>query len=335
MGLYKRDTTWCVQYFANGKRIREAIGPSKRQAELVLAKRKADIREGRYFAPTEKPLAFSVLADRYLKEYAALHKKPRSCLRNVASTKVLNAYFGETLITTIQPEHVHAFILSRKDRGKSAATINVEVGHLSHMFTWANKLKLTAHHPVRGVGYLKASRKDRYLTRDEIDRLLAVCRRNLRDMVILALGTGMRASEVLSLDREQVDLKRQVVILPDTKNGDRRIVPLPPEVVTMFQRRPTPLGRWFAGGLGNLEKGFLRAVRRANLSGVSFHTLRHTFASHAVMAGVDLYTLAKLLGHRTLQMTQRYAHLAPAHLHAATEQATRSIFAEDVPQQVP
>src|SRR5262245_64459379 len=106
MGLYKRQgktgPTWVIQYFAHGKRVREAIGPSKRQAELVLAKRKADIREGRYFTPTEKPLAFSVLLDRYLKEYAALHKKPRAYERNVASTKVLKAFFGETPIANIK-----------------------------------------------------------------------------------------------------------------------------------------------------------------------------------------------------------------------------------------
>src|SRR6185369_12076046 len=137
MGLYKRKgkagTTWGVQYFAHGKRVREAIGPSKRQAELVLAKRKADIREGRYFAPTEKPLAFSVLADRYLKEHAALHKKPQSYLRNVASAKVLKSHFGETLITNVQPADVHTFILGRRERGKAANTINTEIAHLSHM----------------------------------------------------------------------------------------------------------------------------------------------------------------------------------------------------------
>src|SRR6266852_4140099 len=124
MGLYKRNDTWSIQYFANGKRVRESIGLSKRQAELVLAKRKADIREDRYFPPTEKPLAFSVLADRYLKEYAALHKKPRSYKRNLASTRVLVAYFGEKPVSRITPQDVHGFIMKRKEQGKAGATVN-------------------------------------------------------------------------------------------------------------------------------------------------------------------------------------------------------------------
>jgi hypothetical protein len=69
--------------------------------------------------------------------------------------------------------------------------------------------------------------------------------------------------------------------------------------------------------------------------GETFHTLRHTFASHAVMSGIDLYTLAKILGHRDLSMVQRYAHLAPSHLKAATNQAAATIFADNVPRQVP
>lgn len=340
MGLYKRHgkegATWNIQYFAHGKRVREAIGPSKRQAELVLAKRKADIREGRYFAPTEKPLAFSVLADRYLKEYAALHKKPRSYLRNAASTKVLKAYFSETLITNIKPEHVHAFILSRKEQGKASATINGEIALLSHMFTWGNRLKLVAHHPVRGVGYLKAHRRERYLSHEEIQQLLTACTGDMQEMVMLSLGTGMRASEVLGLDRDRVDMKNRVVVLVDTKNGERRVVPLPLEVVEMLARRPVPLREFFPGvTLNKLVLRVRRVVRRIGLSGVSFHTLRHTFASHAVMAGVDLYTLAKILGHKDIKMVQRYAHLAPAHLQAATDQAARAIFAKEVPHQVP
>jgi integrase len=336
MGLYKRNGTWCVQYFAHGKRVREAIGPSKRQAELVLAKRKADIREGRYFAPTERPLAFSVLLDRYLREYVAVHRKPRSYLRYVAAAKVLTGYFGEKLVKNVRPEDVHAFILHRRERGKSGATINGELAVLSSAYTWANKLKLTTHHPCRGIGRLKANRKDRYLSQEEIQYLLTAISGDLHDTAIVALGTGMRASEVLTLDRDHVNLTQAVAVLPDTKNGDHRAVPLPPPVVVMFQQRPLPLREWFPGlTYKRLSEQFSRAAKKAGLPGVTFHTLRHTFASYAAMNGVDLYTLAKLLGHRDLAQVQRYAHLSRSHLQTAANQAATAIFAEHVPHQVP
>ena len=342
MGLYKRQTSagspcWYIQYFFNGKRRREAIGPSKREAELVLGKRKAAIREGKFFdVRKENDMSFSVLADRYLKEYAQDHKKPRSYQRNVTSTKVLKAFFGETAIKTISPETVDAFVQERKGQRKAPATINVEIAHLSHMFTWANQRKLTHNHPVRGREKLATPCKERYLSHEEIQQLLSACTGELRDMVIIALGSGMRASEVLNLDRDHLDLKRAVAVLPDTKNGDRRLVPLPPLVIEMLTHRPAPLRELFPGwNLSRLEHHFPHAVQQAGLRDVTFHTLRHTFASHAVMAGVDLYTLAKILGHRTINMVQRYAHLAPAHLQAATTQAAAAIFARDVPQEVP
>src|SRR5215208_4394899 len=118
MGLYKRankegPATWCVQYFANGKRLREAVGPSKREAEIVLGKRKTAIREGKFFdVRKETNIAFGPLCDRYLKEYAALHKKPRSYLRNEVSTKVLKAFFSETIpAKQIQLADVSRFIV--------------------------------------------------------------------------------------------------------------------------------------------------------------------------------------------------------------------------------
>jgi len=340
MGLYKRQgttgATWCIQYFANGLRVRESIGPSKRQAQLVLAKRKADIREGRYFAPTEKPLAFSVLADRYVEEYAKDNKKPRSYQRNVVSAKTLKKFFGDTLIQHMTPEDVDRYSQERKAQGRANATINLDLATLSHMFTWANTRTLTHNHPVRGRGKLKAAQKERYLTQEEIQHLLNTCTGDLRDMAMLALGTGMRASEILGLEREQMDLKQAVVVLPDTKNGDRRAVPLPPQITDMLARRPAPLRELFPGwNLRRLEYHFPQAVQHAHLVDVTFHTLRHTFASHAVMAGIDLLTLAKILGHRNINMVQRYAHLAPAHLQAATAQAANAIFAADVPRQMP
>ena len=204
--------------------MREAVGPSKREAELVLGKRKAAIREGKFFdVRKETNIAFGVLCDRYLKEHAALHKKPRTYMRNVASTKVLKAFFGETTPAKhIQAADVSRFIVHRKEQGRSPYTINGEVAHLSHLFTWAGKLGLVAKHPVRGIGYLRVKPKERYLSRGEIQILLNACSGDLRDLVVLSLGTGMRATEVLTLDRDHTDLKVGTATLIDTKNGDRR-----------------------------------------------------------------------------------------------------------------
>ena len=172
-------------------------------------------------------------------------------------------------------------------------------------------MKLATHHQAKGLGRLKTPIKERYLSHEEIRQLLDASSGDLKDMIIVALGMGMRASEVLGLDRDQVDLKNAVVKLKDAKNGDRRLVLLPPRVVATLQQRPAPLRELFPEWpLDKLMHTVQRVAKRAGLQGVTFHTLRHTFASHAVMAGVDLYTLAKILGHRDLAQVQRYAHLA-------------------------
>ena len=129
MGLYKRGSVWTIQYFASGKRGREAIGPSRRQAELVLAKRRADLREGRYFeAQKERPLTFAILAGRYTEEYAKNYKKIRSYQRNLVSAKALKQFFGEALIANITPEDVDRYSQERKMQGKANATINLDLG---------------------------------------------------------------------------------------------------------------------------------------------------------------------------------------------------------------
>jgi integrase len=192
-----------------------------------------------------------------------------------------------------------------------------------------------ARHPVKGIGYLRVKPKERYLSREEIRLLLDACSGDLWDLVMLSLGTGMRATEVLTVDREHTDLRHGTVILIDTKNGDRRLVPLSSEIVTMLQQRPVPIREWFPKWYrGRLTHAFVVLVRKAELAGtgVSFHTLRHTFASHAVMNGVDLFTVGKLLGHKTIQQTQRYAHLVPDHMRTAVEQTAQALFAPDVPR---
>src|SRR5262245_10914627 len=160
----------------------------------------------------------------------------------------------------------------------------------------------------------------RWLTEDEIRKLLDACsksrNRDLRAAVVVALNTGLRRSELLGLTWDRVDLSRGVIRLEVTKSGKRREVPLNAEsyasLVSFNQRESARVFR-----NQSLRKAYENAVSNAKLDDVNFHTLRHTFASWAVMRGVSLKELQELLGHSSLAMTMRYAHLAPERLRSA------------------
>ena len=160
----------------------------------------------------------------------------------------------------------------------------------------------------------------RWLTEDEIKKLLDACgtsrNRDLRAAVVVAINTGLRRSELLGLTWDRVDLSRGVIRLEVTKSGKRREVPLNTEsYAALVSLGPSESGRVFRNQ--SLRKAYENAVANAKLDDVNFHTLRHTFASWAIMRGVSLKELQELLGHSSLAMTMRYAHLAPERLRAA------------------
>jgi integrase len=175
-------------------------------------------------------------------------------------------------------------------------------------------------------------RQSRYLSTEEIDRLLAVCPAHLKRLVLTALHAGMRKSEILTLRWEQVNLEQRFVLLLDTKNGESRGVPLT-ETITGVLRElqaeqerfglsstfvfPNPLtGKPYRH---DIKTSWYTALRKANITDFHFHDLRHTCASYLRMQGVDLLTIAEILGHKDLKMTRRYAHVAPTHRLAAIE----------------
>jgi len=171
----------------------------------------------------------------------------------------------------------------------------------------------------------------RYFDDAEIARILQACAESrspiLGAVVRLALNTGLRQAEILDLEWERVNLSTGMLLIRRTKNSKPRSVPMNGAVyetlVTLERdadRRTT--GRLFpAGEKGSqIRTAWNTVLKRAAISDATFHTLRHTFASHHVMAGTSLQTVAELLGHSDIRMTLRYAHLSPAHLRAAVEQ---------------
>ena len=219
---------------------------------------------------------------------------------------------------------VDQFQTSRMEKGNKPATINRLVATLKHMFTKAVEwewLEEEAAKRVRKVKLLEENnRRLRYLCKEEVSNLLRECSNTVKPIVTVALNTGMRKGEILSLRWENVDLKHGFILLDRTKNGERREIPINGTVritIEGLTRRldvPYVLHDVETGKrYQDIKKGFNGACRRAGIKDFRFHDLRHTFASHLVMAGQDITTVKELLGHKTLGMTLRYAHLAPSH----------------------
>jgi len=164
----------------------------------------------------------------------------------------------------------------------------------------------------------------RFLTVEECQTLIDCCTPHLKPIVTVALHTGMRRGEILNLKWEQVDVKHGFFLLEITKNAERREIPIDNTLTMMFNSMPRGLESVYVftdprtgEPYKSVQTSFETALKRAEIRDFRFHDLRHTFASHLVMAGVDLTSIRELLGHKSLAMTIRYAHLAPRHKRRA------------------
>jgi integrase len=205
----------------------------------------------------------------------------------------------------------------------SAAAINRPLALLRHLLHPAHEEWGVLDEPPTVRLEDEPEGRLRWLTPEEANRLLAAARESrnadLADLIELSLFTGLRQAEALELTWDRVDRSRGVLLLEVTKSGRRRQVPLNGAADAVSARRgPTDEGLVF--GSTNWDRyrtAWERTVRRAKLTDLHWHDLRHTFASWAVQRRVSLFELKELLGHSSLTMVKRYAHLAPEHLRAA------------------
>lgn len=322
-GIYKRGNIWWIRYAGlDGKIIYESSGSkSFKDAEALLIKRKAEIKAGKQ--PEVKRIAnhtFKELATEY-KEWA---KRQRSYKSKEGFINQLVDYFGNLPLRRFNTLLIEKFQTERLNKGNKPATVNRLIATLKHMLHKAvdwNMLEEETLKMVRRVKLLEENNKRlRYLSKEECQAIINASDPHLKPIVITALNTGMRKSEILNLKWDQVDLKHGFILLDKTKNGERREIPINETLKQTLQgimRRLDVPYVFFDPKTGkpykDVKRSFQTALKRAKIKDFRFHDLRHTFASHLVMAGVDLTTVKELLGHKDIKMTLRYAHLAPAH----------------------
>jgi len=238
--------------------------------------------------------------------------------------------FGQHHLRRFDTRLLEQYQSEMMTKGKKNATANRHLATIKHMFTKAvewNMVEEEALKRVRKVKMLEENnRRMRFLSTSECGALIENCDKHLRPIVITALNTGMRKSEILNLKWDDVDLRHNLITLRNTKNGEPRRIAINAtlrETFSNIMRRLDVSYVFFDGATGkaygNVKRSFNTACRRSGISDFHFHDLRHTFASLLVMAGVDLTTVKELMGHKTMVMTLRYSHLAPKHMANAVK----------------
>lgn len=317
-------------------------------AKAWAAQTEAALREGRYFPTREaKRHTFNELADRCLEH--VFRRRPHAYPKQKQLLSWWRAQLGNYSLSAITP----ALISQERDallaenlgdekapKHRSPSTANRYLAALSKAMSEAVREYHWIHeNPVRRVAKESESQgRVRFLSDVERDRLLEACRRSalkeLELVVMLALTTGMRRGEILGLRWQDVDLQRRQAVLHNTKNRERRTAPLMPQVVDLLRGhakvrrldtdfvfpqpgrdRPLDVARWFNA-----------AVKRAKIDDFRFHDLRHTAASYLAMSGATPPEIAAVLGHKTLAMVKRYAHLSDAHTSGVVERMVQKFL---------
>ncbi|MDP3332606.1 MAG: site-specific integrase [Methylococcaceae bacterium] len=301
------------------------------------------IREGRHFKTSEaKKHSVEQMLDRYCLEYLPNNKKKTYSVKEQSERKSRLDWWskniGHYLLADITPPIINEHVGKMT---QSNATISKYIKNLSHAFSIAVKeWGWLEDNPAKKVTSPELPRgRVRFLDDDERAKLLTACQQSSNKQlylcVILALSTGMRQGELMNLRWPDVNLKDGFLILHETKNGERRRVPLAGHGLELLhehakiRRLDTQL--LFPGTIHpekpiDLRRPFETALMAAEITNFKWHDLRHCTASYLVMNNASLAEIADILGHKTLQMVKRYAHLSDGHVSNVVASMNAKIF---------
>jgi len=324
MGVFKKGKSWYIDYYVQGRRRREKVGPSKAQARVVLQKRKVEIAEGKFLdVQRHQKLKFEEMGKLFLENYSKPNK--RSWRRNEEIVDHLVDFFKGRYLYEITPLDIEKYKRKRREE-VSPATVNRELSGLRNIYNRAIEWGMAEKNPVKGVKFFREDEgRLRFLEKEEIRGLYDACTAYLKPIVALAISTGMRKGEILSLKWPDFDFRRKIITILKTKGQKKREIPIGLGISKLLLRQkknlhsPYIFCREDGRPVGSFKRAFKTALKKAGIRDFTFHDLRHTFASHLVMSGVDLKTVQEVMGHASFRTTLRYAHLAQSHKRKAME----------------
>ena len=388
----KKDRYLAIRYQIDGKRIEEGIGwTSERDPEddqnwteakaaLILERLRGAAKHGKREAPTritekreiekqrkEAKKTAQELAEKEAITFDQIFTERYSPIAEQNKTKGawdaesslyklwLKPVIGNLTLENISPIHLERIKKNMADAGKLPRSATYALSVVRQVYNFAKTVDLyKGGCPVSKVKLPKKdNQRQRFLTHEEANRLLAALKarsRDIHEMALLSLHCGLRAGETFSLQWADVDLEKDILTLRDTKSGRTRHSIMTGMVKDMFVKRgpgrkdtlvfPTTKGTQ----IDRISKTFNRVVEELGFNEgitdpryrVVWHSLRHSYASWLVQSGISLYTVQKMLGHSRINMTERYSHLHQDTLQDAVKVLEQSIAnaGKDKPGQV-
>ncbi|MDO9053467.1 MAG: site-specific integrase [Gallionella sp.] len=321
-GVYRRPDSrfwWIATTLQNGKRIRQSSGTESREdADALLAKIRLDaFRELHFGIKPQRTWQDAVV------RYLAIKANLRSYRDVQRICRLLDPYLGHLTLNQINGDVVWTVVQGQLKKGNSPATVN------RYLAIMRNLLKMARDEwqwldSIPKIRLLSGEvERDRWLTREEADRLITAAPVHLAALIRFALATGCRAREITGLEWNRVDLQRRTAWLNRTKNGTPRGVPLNVDAVAVLQEQKenhpqfcfTYRGMPIGWDLTNTA--WVNAVKKAGLEDFRFHDLRHTWASWHRQAGTSCDELKDLGGWKSRCMVDRYAKFATENLSFA------------------
>lgn len=307
----------------------------------------SSIRDGRYFHVAEaKKHTVKDLIERFVTQW--LPQFPQRVVRQTAYLEWWKNRLGHLLLSKLTPSVIaearDALLTEMTTRQalRNPSTVNRYLAAFSRALTIAMKeWEWLDDSPMRKVSKPSEGKgRNRLLSIEEKNRLLDACKLSpnphLLPIVSLALLTGMRFGEIVGLKWEDIDYANKIITLENTKNGERRMLPLTDAIREIFALcrqtdivsglifKPTsPTNR---SGVVDIRNAFLKALKTAQITELRFHDLRHAAASYLAMNGATQGELMAILGHKTPTMTRRYAHYSQKHIANVMERTQANLL---------
>jgi integrase len=333
--------TYQVRWREGGRHLAETFG-SKIEAVQFEAEKKLKARNPALFAVSSlaEAVSFSEFAAIWLRDYGAVYKKERSLILDRQHIRdYLGPRWGSQSIDSISKRDIAKLQGDLVEEGRlSAKSVNIIVGLAQKIFRTAVQWDYIRANPAQDVLPIKVPENDYdWWTFAARDRFLSWAKANdpeLHAIIAFAINTGLRRGEIEGLLRDSIDFERRFIIVKrnycsktktlyeHTKGKKIRRVPMNDLVFSILKERSMlpSLGQLFPADYDHLvERWFKPAQLEAFVDIITFHDLRHSFASHLAMSGVSVFDIQKLLGHADIKTTMRYMHLAPDHLSGITD----------------